>query len=77
VSAAQRDVGLAQVEGETSPKSKFKAYPIGYFHIDIAEVRTAKGNTNSAAPAIKAALDAGEPVWAHAFAQNDVDHRLT
>ena len=22
---------------------KFKAYPIGYFHIDIAEVRTAQG----------------------------------
>ena len=24
-------------------KKKFKAYPIGYFHIDIAEVRTAEG----------------------------------
>lgn len=24
-------------------KSKFKQYPIGYFHIDIAEVRTAEG----------------------------------
>src|SRR5208282_2845991 len=34
---------LPQVEGEASPKSKFKAYPIGYFHIDIAEVRTAEG----------------------------------
>ena len=33
----------AQVEGEASPKRKFKAYPIGYFHIDIAEVRTAEG----------------------------------
>src|SRR3974377_691523 len=32
-----------QVEGEASPKHKFKAYPIGYFHIDIAEVRTAQG----------------------------------
>ena len=130
---------LPQVEGEASPKRKFKAYPIGYFHIDIAEVRTAQGklylivaidrtskfafvelhekvarrtagdflrrliaavpykvhtvltdngthfttpgNTSSAAPDIKAALDAGEPVWAHAFefacAQNDIDHRLT
>ena len=29
---------LPQVEGEASPKRKFKAYPIGYFHIDIAEV---------------------------------------
>ncbi|MBL3285180.1 IS481 family transposase domain protein [Rickettsiales endosymbiont of Paramecium tredecaurelia] len=24
-------------------KKKFKQYPIGYFHIDIAEVRTAEG----------------------------------
>jgi len=130
---------LPQVEGEVSAKRKFKAYPIGYFHLDIAEVRTAEGklyrlvaidrtskfavvelhekvarrtagdflrrliaavpyqvhtvltdngahfatpgNTSSAAPDIKAALDAGEPVWAHAFeyacAQNDIEHRLT
>jgi Integrase core domain len=33
---------LPQVEGEASAKRKFKAYPIGYFHIDIAEVRTAQ-----------------------------------
>ena len=42
---------------------------------------TTPGNTSSAAPDIKAALEAGELVWAHAFeyacAQNDVDHRLT
>ena len=42
---------------------------------------TTPGNTSSAAPDIKAALDAGERVWAHAFeyacAQNDIDHRLT
>src|ERR1700756_2436163 len=34
---------LPQVEGEASAKRRFKAYPIGYFHIDIAEVRTAQG----------------------------------
>ena len=34
---------LPQVEGEASPKSKFKAYPIGYFHIDIAEVSNRSG----------------------------------
>lgn len=34
---------LPQVEGDKEPKKKFKAYPIGYFHIDIAEVRTAEG----------------------------------
>ncbi len=130
---------LPQVEGEASAKRKFKPYPIGYFHIDIAEVRTAQGklylivaidrtskfafvemhekvarrtagdflrrliaavpykvhtvltdngthfttpgNTSSAVPDIKAALEAGELVWAHAFeyacAQNDIDHQLT
>src|SRR5947208_3983063 len=32
------------VTGARSPaKKKFKSYPIGYFHIDIAEVQTAEG----------------------------------
>src|SRR6516225_6480192 len=34
---------LPQVAGEASPKRKFKAYPIGFFHLDIAEVLTAQG----------------------------------
>jgi len=34
---------LPQVENESAKKRRFKAYPIGYFHIDIAEVRTAEG----------------------------------
>ena len=34
---------LPDVEGDKPAKKKFKAYPIGYFHIDIAEVRTAEG----------------------------------
>jgi transposase InsO family protein len=34
---------LPEVDGDKEPKRKFKAYPIGYFHIDIAEVRTAEG----------------------------------
>ena len=34
---------LPEVEGEKAPKRKFKAYPIGFFHIDIAEVQTAEG----------------------------------
>ncbi len=34
---------LPEVEGDKTPKKKFKAYPIGYFHIDIAEVHTAEG----------------------------------
>jgi transposase InsO family protein len=34
---------LPEVEGDKPAKKKFKTYPIGYFHIDIAEVRTAEG----------------------------------
>src|SRR6476659_9840724 len=34
---------LPDVEGEKSAKKKFRSYPIGYFHIDIAEVRTEQG----------------------------------
>src|SRR5271167_3238107 len=34
---------LPQVDGDKPGKRKFKVYPIGYFHIDIAEVRTAEG----------------------------------
>jgi len=34
---------LPEVLGDKAPKRKFKAYPIGYFHIDIAEVQTAEG----------------------------------
>jgi transposase InsO family protein len=130
---------LPETEGDKPAKKRFKPYPIGYVHIDIAEVRTEQGklslfvaidrtskfafaqlhekatrriaadflralvaavpyrvhpvltdngthfttpgNTSSAAPDIKAAIDAGETVWAHAFeyacAQNDIEHRLT
>ena len=34
---------LPALEGEVAEKRRFKAYPIGYFHIDIAEVRTEEG----------------------------------
>src|SRR5579863_2312331 len=34
---------LPEVEGDKPNKRKFKAYPIVYFHIDIAEVRTEQG----------------------------------
>src|ERR1700682_2498612 len=34
---------LPDVEGNKPTRKKFKAYPIGYFHIDIAEVRTEEG----------------------------------
>src|SRR4029077_12670239 len=34
---------LPDVEADKPAKKKFKSYPIGYFHIDVAEVRTEQG----------------------------------
>jgi hypothetical protein len=34
---------LREVEDGKTVRRKFKNYPIGYFHVDIAEVRTAEG----------------------------------
>ena len=34
---------LPDIEGDKPAKKKFKSYPIGFFHIDIAEVQTAEG----------------------------------
>jgi len=34
---------LPDVEGDKPRRQKFKRYPIGFFHIDIAEVQTAEG----------------------------------
>ena len=38
-SSTTRHGRLPEVEAN-KPKQPFKTYPIGYFHIDIAEVRT-------------------------------------
>ena len=34
---------LPEIEGDKPPKKRFKSYPIGYFHLDIAEVKTEEG----------------------------------
>ena len=34
---------LPDTEGDKPKRQKFKRYPIGYFHVDIAELRTNKG----------------------------------
>ena len=34
---------LADVDGDKPARKKFETYPIGFFHIDIAEVQTAGG----------------------------------
>ena len=35
--------GCPEIDGDKPTKKTFKRYPIGYFHIDIAEVRTEEG----------------------------------
>jgi transposase InsO family protein len=37
---------LPEVGGDKPAKKRFKRYPIGYFQIDLAEVRTAEGKLN-------------------------------
>jgi IS30 family transposase len=37
---------LPEVGGDKPAKKRFKRYPIGYFHIDLAQVRTAEGKLN-------------------------------
>ncbi|RWR24895.1 IS481 family transposase, partial [Sinirhodobacter populi] len=34
---------LPEVDGDKPKRQRFKRYPIGYFHVDIAEVQTAEG----------------------------------
>ena len=34
---------LPETDGDKPTRKRFKPYPIGYFHIDIAEVQTAEG----------------------------------
>ena len=34
---------MPEMEGDKPKRHKFKRYPIGYFHIDIAELRTNEG----------------------------------
>jgi transposase InsO family protein len=34
---------LPEAEGDKPDKRKFKAYPVGYFHVDVAEVHTGQG----------------------------------
>jgi hypothetical protein len=43
---------LPEVEGDKPNKRKFEAYPIGYFHIDIAEAKTAEGSPQDGSPCI-------------------------
>ena len=34
---------MPEVEGDKPKRQRFKRYPIGFFHVDIAEVQTAEG----------------------------------
>ena len=49
---------LPETEGDKPAKKRFKTYPIGYFHIDIAEARTAEGKLY-----LYVAIDRLRPSW--------------
>ena len=84
---------LPKIEGDAPNKRKFKSYPLGYFHIDIAEVRTEEGRlyllvaidrtTKFAFVELhqKATRRIAGRLLCHAFefacAELDVEHRLT
>src|ERR671911_500215 len=56
---------LPEVDGDKPDRRKFKSYPIGYFHIDIAEVRTEQGKLH-----LFVAID-------RTCAKAGIDHRTT
>jgi hypothetical protein len=41
---------LPETDGDKPQRSRFKRYPIGFFHIDIAEVRTEPASCTSSWP---------------------------
>jgi transposase InsO family protein len=41
--AAARHLRLPDIQSDKPKRQRFKRYPIGFFHMDIAEVRTAEG----------------------------------
>jgi hypothetical protein len=43
---AARHLPALNVEGVKPKRQRLKRYPIGFFHMDIAKVQTAKGKLN-------------------------------
>src|SRR6188472_2249895 len=41
---------LVDIEGDKPAKKRFKSYPIGFFHIDIAEVQLPRESSTSSSP---------------------------
>ncbi len=58
---------LPEISGDKPVRKKFRQYPIGYFHIDIAEVRT------ESVPPLFFRVHA----FAYACEQNSIEHRRT
>ena len=54
---------LPEVEGDRPAKKPFKAYPIGYFHIDIAEVQTEQGKRYLSWPSTEPASSPSSNWW--------------
>ena len=54
---------LPEVADDKEPKRKFKTYPIGYFHIDIAEVQTAEGKLRLFVAIDRTSKFCGATIW--------------
>ena len=61
---------LPEMSGDKEPKRKFMTYPIGYFHIDIAEVQTAEGKLRLFAAIARTCRFAFVELHAHAGRQS-------
>ena len=53
---------LPDIEGDKPKRQRFKRYPIGFFHMDIAEVQTAEGNPTCSS-ALTAPASSPSPSW--------------
>jgi len=71
---------------KAEPKKKFKAYPIGYFHIDIAEVRTEDGKlymfvhtvlTDNGIQFTERKGSSRAHIFDRVCLENEIEHRLT
>jgi hypothetical protein len=53
---------LPDIEGDKPKRQRFKRYPIGFFHMDIAEVQTAEGSSTCSS-ASTALASSRSPSW--------------
>ncbi len=74
--AFRRHTLLPLEEGDKPERKRFSRYPIGYFHIDIAELRTAEGKLHRFI-AIDRTSSSPSPSWWNAPTRKERKHSWT